>query len=161
MNYRRTDVLAGSIIADTEHKAYLEKTLAERKWDLQTLVDITQSRLKQMKPKLEALIERIDWEEVILQSEVDDAVRFSSENKRHELYGFASYPRQNLAEEIYSLQDRISEWDYSPLTVFLSSIDDEFVTDAGIKTAGFTHNGLGKLVVLAKKGEMNGSQEQG
>ena len=57
-----------------------------------------------------------------------------------------------LKARINNLRNKIDDFKPSEMTTFLMSIEDDYVTDTGLATAGIKHNGLGKYLVLAKEG---------
>lgn len=145
MKYLRTDILAGSEKSD---QAQFDK--------LMTKFDEHQNKMLEIHLQAQA-----DWVTILARVEEapDNWAPTQAELKQlvgvehnNATLGMSTWDLDNLKSDIDRLRDKIDNFKPSELTMFLRSIEDTYVTDSGIRTAGITHNGLGRYLVLAKEG---------
>lgn len=147
MKYLRTDILEGSVKAD------------------QNLLKTFTDELSEAQAKLDGMYAsaRADWRMFLARvAECPEEWAPTHENFKTliGIKGSYSPPDLGMNEEavrklkgkINNLRDKIDGFKPSPMTTFLRSIEDGFVTDSGLITAGIKHDGLGKYLVLAKEG---------
>lgn len=147
MRYLRTDILEGSRTAD------------------QNLFESFSDELSEAQTKLDRLYAkaRADWRTFLARvGEFPDEWAPTHENFKTliGIKGSYSPPELGMNDEevrvlkvrINNLRNKIDDFKPSQMTTFLLSIEDDYVTDTGLTTAGIKHNGLGKYLVLAKEG---------
>lgn len=162
MQYKRIDVLKGSIAIDREWLKRVTDLLAAKRLELFETMQETERLLDEdFLPRALALIEKIQGGEGIVYTSDIEELNYvkNSSGRRATSHGHARHHIDNLEREISKLEQQVEEWDFSSLTKFLSSIEDEFVTDSGVRTAGFEHGGLGVRVLKGREVE-NGNQSQ-
>lgn len=154
MKYLRKDVALGCLQRDRNKTVELKQKLA----DAQTALGVVKARqladYTTWRENVEELIGRVDDGEGLYQEQYQNSIYSPIvTGGRARRLGEAQYNIRRANEAVEEAYQAVINQRPSALTVFLTGIDDEFVTDAGIKAAGFDHGGLGRLVVLGKQGD--------
>lgn len=137
MKYPRLKVLEGSRLADQEAQASWTQEVAELDEKLHGMVDSAKADWRTLLARVE---EKPDnWAPTI--SELAELTKG---------LGLPEYDKNQLKRRM----DKLIEQGIpgpSDLTVFLETIDEEYVTESGIRASGIDCRGLGRFIVAAAK----------
>lgn len=149
MKYLTADVLAGSRISDEKAKDEIRKTISnleDRRAELY-------GEWREDEPKVEqitnALLKRIQNGDDLTVDELQFAFKKPSEGYANRYYGLRSRDIDGITKHIEKQRQRLLEMRPSPFTVFLESVGDEYITDYGLKSAGFSNCAPGRLAAMA------------
>ena len=155
MKYLKKDVAVGCLQADKNIAGQLKAQLKEAQ-DALGVAKAQQAKDYMLwRENVEEIILREERGEQVFTHHYNDAAYSPTHTDgRARRLGMIEYDFRRANEKVEEAYQAVINHRPSALTVFLTSIDDEFVTDVGIKAAGFNHGGLGKYVVLGKQGDL-------
>lgn len=153
MKYLTIDVLEGSKLQDQEwrNKAKLEFEKARKHRD-QLLADANQD-METLRLRLQAMLTRLETEmHPVFEEDLEAMIKKRNENSRFpETLGLSKHSLRHADNEIVSKRDNLALLEGpSSLTRFLETVEEDHITNYGLKSAGFPNVLAGRLVVKAR-----------
>lgn len=153
MKYLRSEVVQGLLQSDKNRKARLEEEFEAAKASLAELNQKAWDDFEVWKTNVDELIQSVLDLSVPPTNEVYVQTCKKPGDLPYRLadLGPSNYDLKRANEKVESTYQALVNHGPSDLTIFLSGVDDEYVTDAGVRGAGFDHQGLGRIVMIGKE----------
>ena len=153
MKYRRTDVVLGLLEADRQAQLRLKADHQKAQDELGVATKTQDADWAAWRENVENLIDMVDsGYKRPTSGEYTNTINSPVlVDGRVRSLGLSKHKLVEVQKAVENTYQALIDQKPSDLTVFLTSIDDEFITDMGIRAAGFDHRGLGRYVAMGLK----------